>query len=183
MLLTAVTRTLQLAVALAALDVVAGAFLGIDLSSVVVPVMRALWAVLVTQGTVFLAWNAVSGAAAVRGDAVERRYQEDTAQLERHMRAERVHPAYVAMRRAAMAGTYSVNGVRQESAHLSGPGSLSSAGGRTLPAGLAAPGRISKSGCDWCGVPLDVAWCVTWTPYLCPPCREQEILSWTHEQV
>lgn len=182
MLLTAVSRTLQLAVALAVLDVVSGAFLGIDLSFVMTPVMRALWAVLVTQGTVFLAWNAVSGAAAVRGDAVERQYQKDTAQLERHMRAERTGPAYAAMRRAAMAGTYSVNGVRQESAQLSGPGSLTSAGGRMPRAGLAAPGRISKSECDGCGALLDVAWCAHSTPYLCRPCREQEILSWTYGQ-
>lgn len=190
MLLVSVTRTLQLAVALAVLDVVAGALLGIDLSPVVAPAIQALWAALIAQGTVFLAWNAVSGATAVYRDAVDRECRKVTAQPERprgqeeasQASAARVHPAYAAMRRAAMAGTLSVNGVRCDAAHLSGPGSLSGAGGRVPRAGLGTSGRISKSECDGCGAPLDVAWCAPGVLYLCPGCREQEFFPCTSER-
>lgn len=62
---------------------------------------------------------------------------------------------FAAVRRAYQAGTLSVNGRR-----YAGP----------PPPGYGRGSRVSKSECDECGAPMDVAWCGPETPYLCQQC-------------
>lgn len=95
-------------------------------------------------------------------------------------------PAYQeVIRRAAAAGTLSVNGARYPgTTRLSGPGSMTSepacevingirprAPGDILPPGGAA--RVVKSECDACGEePLDTAWCAPGAAHLCAQCLQ-----------
>jgi hypothetical protein len=67
-----------------------------------------------------------------------------------------------AVRRAAAAGTLSVNGRRCVSRSPVTPRHMT---------GLTATARVTKSECDGCGAPLDVAWCASAAPYLCGECQ------------
>jgi hypothetical protein len=77
--------------------------------------------------------------------------------------------AMEALRVAMLAGTYSVNGQRYVSPHPV------RARQPHLPV---AGGRVVKSECDECGVPLDVAWCTPGTPYLCGRCSYPARVTW-----
>jgi len=188
MLAFSASRTLMAVTFLGALEIAVFTLSGYDLSPVLGPVLRVLLGVLIAQGAVLTAWNALAGLSSLRNDWAERDYQRTVRQLERRQAeaeaaqafAERMEPGIRAMQQAMLAGTYSVNGVRYQAAHLSGPGSLSSTDGKALPGRLAPPGRVSKSECDGCGYPLDVAWCAPGASYLCRTCREREIFPQTN---
>jgi hypothetical protein len=163
MMLVSVLRTLQCAVALAVLDVACAVFLGIDLSPFAEPVMRVLLGALIVQGAVLLAWNAAAGLSALREEHEERQYRRITALLEEHMREEKaaqeftaqVEPGTMAMRRAVLAGTYSVNGKR-----YAGP-----------PPQKTVAGPVSV-GCAVCGVKLNIRSYQPGMAYACAACWE-----------
>lgn len=95
--------------------------------------------------------------------------------------------AMMSLRRAYAAGTVSVNGRRYVGpppwTTVTTQAVFEVRGGvrliretriteqRMLPSGP----RVSKSECDLCGTPMDVAWCSPSTPYFCHECRRQEI--------
>lgn len=106
-----------------------------------------------------------------------------------------------AIRLAYLAGTYSVNGKRypgppppamheetvfdEVSCEIRDGARLFRGSRRTekrmLPSGtgaLSGTGRISKSECDGCGVPMDVAWCMPSASYLCGHCSYPARAGW-----
>lgn len=166
MLLLSVFRTMQALAVLGLLEALVFFASGYDLSFILRPAAQLLWAAVAPQLAVLAVWNLADWTRRAHDGYVERQYQRDADAVERYMEAERAsaafmaqaEPGLLALRRAMLAGTYSVNGRRYPGALVNGRQEV-------------IAGQVSV-GCAVCGVKLDIDRCRPNVAYVCAACSK-----------